>query len=311
MTNMLAAKNDRRQRSATSTCSALAGFCAWLLLSTTALAASSAGDAALFDRLDADKDGRVVADEVSSDARRLFERLRRRGDADGDHTLSREEFIASLVPSRPEKTIEAKQPATFPQADAVRWLLLTMDANGNSSIEADEVPQDLRAVFDNMLERIDNNKNGILERMELSRGGPPLAQIAGRFTQRERIDVEVELKKLEKKLGKAASRFDLQRVSLEDLGDPEKAREIFAQLDGNGNGHVEPAEVPEPFRRPLQRLLRVGDRDRDSRLSRREFLAAAKRISELQARQGNRQRMRNDAMETDDAMPAPEAMPDE
>jgi Ca2+-binding EF-hand superfamily protein len=306
MTSHSAAKIDWRQKSAIR--SALAAPCAWVLLATSALAASSAGDAALFDRLDSDKNGRVTADEVSPDTKRLFERLLRRGDADGDQTLSREELIASLVPSRPEKTIEARQPATFPQADAVRWLLLTMDTDGNSRIEADEVPEDLRSVFEVMLQRIDNNKNGTLERMELSRGGPPLAQIAGRFTQRQQIDVEAELRKLEKKLGKAASRFDLQRVPLQDLGDPEKAREIFAQLDGNGNGQVEAAEVPEPFRRPLQRLLRVGDRDGNGRLSRREFLAAAKQFAERQARQANRERMRNDAMPADDAMPASEAM---
>jgi Ca2+-binding EF-hand superfamily protein len=265
----------------------------------------------LFDRLDADKNGRITSDEVAQDSRRLFERLLRRGDADGDQTLSREEFIASLVSTRPEKTIEAKQPATFPQADAVRWLLLTMDTDGDSWIEADEVPDDLRPVFETMLERIDANKNGTLERMELSRGGPPLAQIAGRFTQREGIDVAAELKKLERKLGKAASRFDLQRVPLQDLGDPEKAREIFAQLDGNRNGHVESEEVPEPFRRPLQRLLRAGDSDADGRLSRREFLAAAKRVAERQARQVNRERMRNDSIPTDDAIPTSEAMPAE
>src|SRR5688572_12557704 len=188
---------------------AVAAFGTWLLIAASSLAASSAGDAALFDRLDGDKNGRVTRDEASSDAKRLFERLLRRGDADGDKGLARDEFIASLVPSRPEKTIEAKQPATFPQADAVRWLLLTMDTSGNSWIEADEVPEDLRPVFEIMLERIDTNKNGVLERIELSRGGPPLAQIAGRVTQREGIDVAAELKKLEKKLGKAAGRFEL------------------------------------------------------------------------------------------------------
>jgi Ca2+-binding EF-hand superfamily protein len=284
---------------------AVAAYSTWLLFAASSLAASSAGDAALFDRLDADKNGRVTSDEVSSDARRLFERLLRRGDADGDEALSRDEFIASLVPSRPEKTIEAKQPATFPQADAVRWLLLTMDTSGNSWIEADEVPEDLRPVFEIMLERIDTNKNGVLERIELSRGGPPLAQIAGRYTQREGIDVAAELKKLEKKLGKAAGRFELQRVPLESLGDPEKAREIFLQLDGNGNGQIEPQEVAEPFQRPLQRLMRVGDRDRDGQLSRREFLAGAKQLSERRARQANRQRMEREAMPSDDSMSAP------
>ncbi|HEX2476436.1 MAG TPA: hypothetical protein VHK01_16910, partial [Lacipirellulaceae bacterium] len=80
MTNRHIATNGRRRISATY--SALAGSCAYFLLATSALAASSAGDGALFDRLDADKNGRITSDEVAQDTRRLFERLLRRGDAD-------------------------------------------------------------------------------------------------------------------------------------------------------------------------------------------------------------------------------------
>jgi Ca2+-binding EF-hand superfamily protein len=276
---------------------ALAAVCALALLAKDSHARSSAADAGLFDRLDSDKNGRVAADEIAADHKRLFERLLRRGDVDGDGSLSRDEFVAALVPSRPEKPIETKQPATFPQADAVRWLLLTLDASGNSWIEAEEVPQEMQPVFETMLERIDSNKNGVVERIELSRGGPPLAQIAGRYVQREGIDVAAELKKLEKKLGKAAERFELQRVPLQELGDPQKAREIFLQLDGNGNGQVEAGEVPEPFRRPLQRLMRAGDRDGDGRLSQREFLGAARRIAGRMNRQASTEE------------PSPEAMP--
>ena len=112
------------------------------------------------------------------------------------------------------------------------------------------MPEDLRPVFEVMLERIDTEQE---RRIGANRAKPrraAFAQIAGRFTQREGIDVAAELKKLEKKLGKAAGRFELQRVPLDSLGDPQKAREIFAQLDGNGNGQIEPQEVAEPFQRP-------------------------------------------------------------
>ncbi len=273
------------------------------------LASQSAGNAELFDRLDSDRNGRVTASEVTSSHERVFQRLLRRGDVDGDKALTRDEFLAALVPSRPEKEIEAKLPATFPQADAVRWLLLTMDTSGNSWIEAEEVPQDLKPVFERMVERLDGNKNGVLERVELSRGGPPLAQIAGRFVQREGIDVAAELRKLERTLGKAANRFELQRVPLERLGDPKQAREIFGQLDGNGNGQIEPAEVPEPFQRPLQRLTRFADRNGDGRLSEREFLTGGKRLAQRQAQQAEMERKRERSMPDGESMSREESMP--
>jgi len=245
----------------------------------------SAGDAALFDRLDADNDGQLSADEVSPGHERLVARLLRRGDEDHDEVLTRDEFLAALVPSRPEKPIEEKLPATFPQADAVRWLLLTLDADGNSRIEANEAPDDMRRLFDAMLERIDANKNGTLERNELSRGAPRLAQIAGRYVRQNGIDVARELAKLEKKLGPAADRFDEPPVSPQDLADPSQAREVFARLDGNGNRQIEQREIPEQLQRPFQRLMRRADRDGDGRLSEREFLVAARQSAQRQARQ--------------------------
>src|SRR4051812_47302387 len=85
----------------------------------TAANATSAGDAELFNRLDANHDGAITVEEVTSENHSLFERLLRRADSNGDKSLSREEFLASLVPSRPERPVEAKEPANLPQADAV------------------------------------------------------------------------------------------------------------------------------------------------------------------------------------------------
>jgi hypothetical protein len=252
--------------------------------SAASAADRSAGDANLFERLDADGDGLLFPDEVAADHERLFARLLRKADADGDNALSAEEFLAALVPTRPEKPIEQKQPASFPQADAVRYLLLALDTDVNSVIEADEVPDDLQRVFQAMVERLDRNENGTLEPIELSRGGPPLAQIAGRYVASRGIDVAAELKRLEKAQGKSAERFDGRRPPVEMLADPRQARALFSRLDGNGDGHIEPDEVPEPFQPQLERFMRVADRDRDGRLSEREFLVGAERISRFLSR---------------------------
>jgi Ca2+-binding EF-hand superfamily protein len=243
-------------------------------------ASESAGDDALFDRLDADTNGKLAASEIPPEHTRLFSRLVRNGDRDGDSLLSRDEFLAALVPARPEKPMEEKLPTAFPQANAVRYLLLTLDTNPDGIIEADEVPDGLRRVFDDMAERFDDNDNDTLERYELSRGFQGLGQIAARYVARQRIDVESELKKLEKSQGSAINRFDEQpRPFLQTLGDPEQARKAFERLDANRDGNLETDELPEPLRPQLERFIRLADRDRSGAVSQREFLAAAERIA--------------------------------
>src|SRR6476659_4329676 len=226
---------------------------------------ASAGDAELFNRLDANHDGAIVADEVTSENRSLFERLLRRADANHDKSLSREEFLLSLVPSRPERQVEAKEPANPPQADAVRYMLLKLDANQNARIEKDEVPKQLRPIFELLLERLDNNSDGQLDRQELSRSGPGLAQIAGRYVEREGIDVKTELPKLEKAQGAAAKRFDDKGGPQERLGDPQQARQMFKELDANNDGYLDEKEVSEVLRERADRFTNMADRNRDGR----------------------------------------------
>ncbi len=292
-------------------CSLTLAMAGWLNLATTAWAAeeASAGDDALFLRLDANHDGQLAVTEVPADHEQLFSRLLRRADADGNKTLSREEFLAGMVPSRPEKPLEPKQPDSLPQADAVRYLLLTLDSSGNSAVEASEVSKELQPVFERMLERLDRNKSGNLERNELNQGGPQLAQISGRYVQQEKIDVTAELKKIRDKQGAAADRFDTQRMPFDNLGDPKMVKEAFAQLDGNGDLQIELKEVPEPLQRPLERMLKAADRDGDGKLSEREFTAGAKRIAERQSQMAKGDKAARKAMTRTDKSkgePSPE-----
>jgi Ca2+-binding EF-hand superfamily protein len=248
-------------------------------------AEQSAGDGELFTRLDVNNDQRITTDEVAEDRHRLFERLLRRGDADEDGTLSQEEFLAALVPSRPDKSLEAKQPSTSPQANAVRWLLLNMDTNANAWIEAAEVPKELEKTFNALTQRLDNDGNGILDNVELLRGSGPLAQIARRHVRQNDIRVDAELKQLERQQGAAMNRFDERRGPLQNLADPQRASQLFVQLDADRDGQLEPGEVPEPLQGPIRRLLRSADRDGDGQLSRQEFVAGARRMAARRARQ--------------------------
>jgi hypothetical protein len=271
---------------------------------SSSAAEPSAGDAALFDRLDANHDNSLVAVEIQAGNERLFARLLSRADSNHDKALSRDEFIAGLVPSRPEKPIEEKQPTELPQANAVKYLLVTMDANRNSMIEANEVPEDLLPVFEALAERLDRNNNDRLERQELDRGGPPLSAIAGRWAERAGIDAAAELKKLEKKEGQIVDRFERPPVPFERIRDPEQARQIFAQLDGNNNGQLEPKEIPEPLQQPLERFTRLADRDRDGNLSRREFLDGVERMARFMGRRQPDAMPERDAEKERDSKPS-------
>jgi hypothetical protein len=176
----------------------------------------------------------------------------------------------------------------------VRYLLLSMDTNRNGRIEKDEVPKELKQAFDFMVERLDKNGNGSLERQELARGGPAMGAIATRYVQRMGIDVDAELAKLKKSQGDAFDRFEQRPVPIAEIRDPKQAKKVFAQLDENGDGKLDPNEVPEPLREPIQRLVRIADRDGDGKLSEAEFLGASEQIARfMKRRQGDEMPMRD------------------
>lgn len=245
----------------------------------------SAGSDELFNRLDANGDGSITAAEVPSDQSRLFARLVHKSDANGDQALSRDEFVAGLVPTRPEKKLEAKEPSSNPQADAVRLVLLKMDTSRNSSIDADEVPDQMRDLFENLADRVDADKNGTMDRYELSRGARQLGQLAVRYVAAERINVAKELRKIEKSQGDLARRFDeAPGTMLGNLPAPERARAFFKQLDANRDGKLVRDEWPSQLPAQPERLMRLADRDRDGALSEREFVVAIERVTRARGR---------------------------
>ena len=60
---------------------------------------------------------------------------------------------------------------------------------------------------------------------------------------------------------------------------------MFKELDANNDGYLSEKEVSEVFRERADRFTTMSDRDRDGRLSEREFMDGAERVSKLIGRQ--------------------------
>ena len=96
-----------------------------------------------------------------------------------------------------------------------------------------------------------------------------------------KIDVDAELAKLKKSEGEAFGRFEQQPVPLEQLRDAKQAKQLFAQFDENADGKLDPKEVPDPLVEPIERLVRIADRDGDGKLTEEEFVSGNRAHREI------------------------------
>ena len=147
-------------------------------------------------------------------------------------------------------------------------MLLTLDTNRNARIEKDEVPQGLKAGVRDAARAAGQQQ----QRHTGTPGAEPRRTgdvgVAGRYVDRLGIDVDAELAKLKKSEGEAFNRFEQQPMPLGDIRDPKQARQLFAQFDENADGKLDPKEVPDPLQEPIERLVRIADRDGDGKLTR-------------------------------------------
>lgn len=255
--------------------------CAVVLPATWAQAEGDirVADQGIFARLDSDRNGILTEGELPGSQTRLFARLVRLGDTDGDGGLTEQEWRTAIEPRRPAKPIEEKQRAELPGADEIRVLLLKLDVDANGVLTQQEAPKELKKTFQQIADQYDRNDDGQINTFELARGGPRLQGMAQRTVRQLDIDVERELKKFDREQGKQALRFSQAPRREEVLRNAKQSLALFEQVDTNQDGNLQRDEIPEQAANRWNRFFRLGDRDRNGELSQQEFLAAAQRAA--------------------------------
>ncbi len=206
----------------------------------------------LFKQLDKNNDGKVVADEVSEEQNRFFERLVRLGDADGNGELTEAEFGKAT-----SDKVEAPPAGRTPSGNDRR--------PGSSSGQQ----SDAAAFF----KRLDKNGDGKLAKIELPE--PIAERLAPAFEKlgKDALTLQ-EFQQLRQSMGRAGGGQPGART--DQMGSP---AEMFKRLDTNSDGMLTIDEVPEQGRRMVAGILERSGKGRDGSLSKEEFQSAVEQFN--------------------------------
>jgi Ca2+-binding EF-hand superfamily protein len=196
-------------------------------------------NAALFQKLDANQDGKIVADEAPEEQRTLLGRLLRRGDKDQDGALTREEFAAALQdplrrpadePRRPEPG-PGGRPGFRPMAGASSAILAALDADRDGELSADEI-----AKASESLKKLDRNGDGNITPRELA---PPVQGVPGQRPRPEadRAEREAMLARLKMQDANGDGKLSRDEITAGRLKDN------FEQVDRNSDGFIDEQEM--------------------------------------------------------------------
>ncbi|MFT4559332.1 MAG: Ca2+-binding EF-hand superfamily protein, partial [Planctomycetaceae bacterium] len=147
-----------------------------IVLSFSIAATAQDGDKTtdLFKQLDKNKDGKIVADEVSEKQTRFFERLVRLGDADKNGELTQSEFAKATsesvdAPPAGRNPVGAdRRPGNSggQQIDAAAFFK-RLDKNGDGKLEKSELPEQFAERLAPAFEKLDKDALTLQEFQQL------------------------------------------------------------------------------------------------------------------------------------------------
>lgn len=216
-----------------------------------------------FERIDANKDGAVSADEFDTARRRDFDLL----DANKDGFLSRPEFI--------------NQRGADPHLQRLRERRFQeLDGNRDGRIGRDEYLAYGRSLF----VLLDRDRDGRITRAEfeqaLSAGAaPPPSDRPNRGPGMRPPAIDPQIRA-------AFDRIDTNRDGFVTLAELDAARlAAFQQMDANGDGRLTRDEIVAARGEAAAARFGELDKDRDGFVTRREYLEAGR--AEFRAADGN------------------------
>ena len=249
----------------------------FLLLALFALPNNASASEQVFALLDQNHDGWLAEDEIKVEHRRLYQRLLRTADNDQDGRLSIEEFQTGIQPQQPDKPLVKKQSNELPGANALLLLVAKMDTNSDGQIEKAEVPEAFLDLFDRIEERLGGERDGLLDRRELTQSAPRLSRIALRIGEQMGLDVEVELALLPEKQWRSVQNMLAPRTPGMMPADPQKARQFFKRLDRDGDGQISRQEAPPQMAERFDKI----DRNGNGQLDRKELASLVKLLRRI------------------------------